>query len=220
MNALGEHTDTGPPARIDRSPEGTTRPRDHRHAVITEPNDTEDEALQQAFRAGDERAFAEVYSRWASLVYTVALRSLGDVGEAEDVTQGVFVSAWRSREKFDPERSRLPGWLVGITRNKVADAHAARSRARALASQLEAVAEPDGSEDPGDIAERLLVADEIARLNPAAQSVMRLAFYDDLTHVQIAERLALPLGTVKSHIRRSLERLKDRLEVSIDASGS
>ncbi|RFA17958.1 RNA polymerase sigma factor [Subtercola boreus] len=181
----------------------------------TAPDD--DDELVQGFVDGDDRALAAVYARWSPLVYTLALRSLGDVGEAEDVTQGVFVSAWRSRAKFDSTRSRLPAWLVGITRNKIADAHTVRTRARALAQQLEATVGPELSEDPGDVADRLLVADELARLDPVARQVMHLAFFDDLTHVQIAERLALPLGTVKSHIRRSLEKLKVRLEVNIDA---
>ncbi|RFA16360.1 RNA polymerase subunit sigma-24 [Subtercola boreus] len=184
---------------------------------MTDQAPDDDEALIQGFIDGDDRALAEVYARWSALVYTLALRSLGDVGEAEDVTQGVFVSAWRSRATFDRSRSRLPSWLVGITRNKIADAHTARSRARALSQQLEATAGPEVSKDPEDVADRLLVADELKRLDPVARQVMYLAFYDDLTHVQIAERLALPLGTVKSHIRRSLEKLKVRLEVNTDA---
>ncbi|WP_253259594.1 RNA polymerase sigma factor [Subtercola boreus] len=185
--------------------------------IVTDQAPDDDEALIQGFIDGDDRALAEVYARWSALVYTLALRSLGDVGEAEDVTQGVFVSAWRSRATFDRSRSRLPSWLVGITRNKIADAHTARSRARALSQQLEATAGPEVSKDPEDVADRLLVADELKRLDPVARQVMYLAFYDDLTHVQIAERLALPLGTVKSHIRRSLEKLKVRLEVNTDA---
>ncbi|RFA11341.1 RNA polymerase subunit sigma-24 [Subtercola boreus] len=184
---------------------------------MTDQTPDDDEALVQGFIDGDDRALAAVYARWSALVYTLALRSLGDVGEAEDVTQGVFVSAWRSRATFDRNRSRLPSWIVGITRNKIADAHTARSRARALSQQLEATAGPELSEDPGDMADRLLVADELRRLDPVARQVMYLAFYDDLTHVQIAERLTLPLGTVKSHIRRSLEKLKVRLEVNTDA---
>ena len=185
--------------------------------MTTTPNTSDERHLVDAFLEGDERALGEVYSRWASLVYTLALRSLGDVGEAEDVTQGVFVSAWQSRARFDPNRASIPAWLVGITRNKIADAHTARTRLRTLEQQLEATFQTSGSEDPDDMADRLLIADELSRLDPVPQQVMRLAFYDDLTHVQIADRLSLPLGTVKSHIRRSLEKLKNRLEVNIDA---
>lgn len=173
-------------------------------------------ALDLAFRAGDEAALETAYRNWGSLVYTLAMRSLGQVQDAEDVTQRVFITAWRRRETYDPDRARLPAWLVGITRREIADAHAARSRTAAL--QLDQVEERPA--DAPEETDRLLVADEIARLSPQAQKVVRLAFYDDLTHQQIGERLDLPLGTVKSLIRRSLERMRRRLEVGDDAPGS
>ncbi|WP_309615754.1 sigma-70 family RNA polymerase sigma factor [Salinibacterium sp.] len=178
--------------------------------------DVEDESrLCLAFVAGDEKALAEVYSRWASLVYTLALRSLGDVGDAEDVTQKVFVAAWTGRGKFDVSRARLSSWLVGITKNKIADTHEARARIRRLQQELAATSSlGERVSEEIDLADTLLVADEIARLDPEAQRVMRLAFFDDLTHNQIAVRLELPLGTVKSHIRRSLQKMRSRLEAT------
>jgi RNA polymerase sigma factor (sigma-70 family) len=176
-------------------------------------------SLAASFAAGDERALAEAYRRWSSLVYTLALRNLGDVSEAEDVTQGVFVAAWQGRKGFDAGRS-LPAWLVGITRHRIADALAARSRDRTMEAALRQTAEADDGRDEPDLADRLLVAEELARLEPVPQQVLRLAFFEDLTHVQIAERLSLPLGTVKSHIRRGLDRLRSRMEVNGDAHGA
>jgi RNA polymerase sigma-70 factor (ECF subfamily) len=173
-----------------------------------------DARLAIAFVAGDEQALARVYQRWAPLIYTIAMRSLGDVGDAEDVTQKTFVAAWSSRTGFDPARAHLSAWIVGIAKNKIADTHDARARIRRLHEQLTATASPDDwITAPVDLADTLLVADEIAQLEPDAQRVIRLAFYDDLTHNEIAERLGLPLGTVKSHIRRSLQRMRTRLEV-------
>ena len=172
-------------------------------------------SVARRFVEGDERALAEIYGEWSSLVYSLALRSLGHATDAEDVTQKVFVAAWRGRERFDPERASISAWLVGITRNTVADAHQARTRERQLAEQAAAVAPDEAAPSAEiDLADRLLIADEIAQLDPVPRTVVHLAFYDDLTHTQIAERLDMPVGTVKSHIRRSLSRLRKRLEVS------
>lgn len=184
------------------------------------PDEAEElDELERRFVAGDEWAIREAYQRWSSLVYTLALRSLGDVTDAEDVTQQTFVAAWNGRAGFDPRIARLPAWLVGISRHRIADAHETRARIRRLHEKLRAFDDEPTTEEV-DLADRLLIADEIARLEPDARSVMRLAFYDDLTHAQIADRLELPLGTVKSHIRRSLYRLKTRLEVTYGAHRS
>lgn len=172
-------------------------------------------ALAVRFVAGDERALAEIYGQWSSLVYSLALRSLGDATDAEDVTQRVFVAAWQGRTRFDPERASLSAWLVGITRHTVADTHEARTRQRRLTEQVASVTHDDAVAAPEvGLADRLLIADEMARLDPVPRAVVRLAFFDDLTHLQIAERLGIPVGTVKSHIKRSLSKLRGRLEVS------
>ncbi len=178
-------------------------------------DDRADAALAAAFAGGDQRALTEASDRWSSLVYTLAVRSLGDTADAEDVTQKTLVAAWTGRSRFDPDRARLAAWVVGIAKHKIADAHAARARARELEQPAASVASEEPTET--DLTDRLLLADELARLEPEAQRVMRLPFYDDLTHTQIAERLGLPLGTVKSHIRRSLLRMKERLEVTYAA---
>ncbi|MFB2556360.1 sigma-70 family RNA polymerase sigma factor [Herbiconiux liangxiaofengii] len=176
----------------------------------------DDDALAEAFRAHDESALAEVYERWSALVHTLALRSLGDPRDAEDVTQKVFVNAWRGRDRYDPARARLSAWLVGITRHCIADTLEARSRSR-LAEESHVAERPrEPVDDTSVLADQLLLSDELDRLEEVPQQVMRLAFYADLTHVQIAEHLGLPLGTVKSHIRRSLVRLRTRLEVNDD----
>ena len=173
-------------------------------------------AVIEAFVAGDAIALAEIHARWSGLVYSVALRSLGNVTDAEDVTQRVFTGAWTSRHTFDPTRAKLPAWLVGITRNKVADAHTARSKQALLRMQTITVTKMKGAIEPADLADRLMLADELSRLAATPQQLLRMAFYDDLTYVQIAERMGLPEGTVKSHIRRTLLKLRKRLEVLAD----
>lgn len=186
--------------------------------VVTSAEDDHD-GIAQRFGAGDERALEEIYRRYSPLVYTVALRSLGDVTDAEDVLQQVFIAAWQGRERYRPERASLPTWLMGIARNKIVDSHAARGRRRRITSAVaDHTVTVDGEQV--DVAQQLVMADEISRLDTVPQQVLRLAFYEDLTHTQIAERLQLPPGTVKSHIRRSLIKLRKRMEVLSDAHGS
>ncbi len=158
--------------------------------------------------AGEESALAEAYQRWSRLVYTVALRSVPSSADAEDVTQAVFISAWRSRENFDPDAGNVPAWLLAITRRRIADFHRKRRDEVSLDHA------PEAAEHSPDVSAQVSVADEIDDLGEPARQIIRLAFFDDLTHQQIAEKLNMPLGTVKSHIRRSLQRMRTRLEVT------
>lgn len=185
----------------------------------TRVDEAQERELCERFREGDERALEEIYRRWSPIVFTLALRFLGDRGDAEDVTQKAFVSAWTSRASYDPAKGRISTWLVAITRRRIADTLEARTRVRALQEELQRFATPEELATPEiDLGDRLLLANEIDRLEPDARRVVRLAFYDDLTHEQISDRLQMPLGTVKSHIRRSLIRLRSRLEVGHVAS--
>ncbi|WP_404434056.1 sigma-70 family RNA polymerase sigma factor [Microbacterium lacus] len=186
--------------------------------TVSEDTVTPDEVeaqLNVRFVAGDEAALAEIYRRWSPVVFTLALRSLGDRSDAEDVTQRTFVSAWTSRASYDSKKAKLSTWMVAIARRRIADMHESRAKIRAIQAQMERVTNPDDLvHEPPDLSETLLLANELQQLEPDAQAVMRLAFYDDLSHDEISRRLGMPLGTVKSHIRRSLTRMRNRLEVT------
>lgn len=164
---------------------------------------------------GEESALEDVYDRWAALVHTYALRSLGDAHDAEDVTQQVFVAAWQSRHTLTPSPSALPAWLIGIARHKVADVRAARARdadRTAAAARLpDAGAAADQSADD-EVTERLVVRQAVDELPDPRRTIVLLAFWEDLSHTEIAERTDLPLGTVKSHVRRGLIQLHQQLE--------
>jgi RNA polymerase sigma factor (sigma-70 family) len=174
-------------------------------------------SVQEAFVRGDEQALALAYERWGGLVFTVAMRCLGSREDAADVTQQVFVKAWRSRTRYQPSVAPLSAWLMGIARHAIADQHAARARVSQLAQRAAVLHETvTTTADVDAVADRLLLGDELSRLDDTARAVMSLAFFDGLTHTEIATHLSLPLGTVKSHIRRSLERLRRRLEDAHD----
>lgn len=183
--------------------------------VTAEPTADTDVALALQFSAGDDLALARVYQRYGALVHTVAARALGDPDEAADVAQQVFIAAWRGRARYKQASGGLAGWLIGITRHKIADAWAARGRERKILSgTATAIHESsDGSPSPAQLVDRVLLTDEVSRLAEPQRSIVRLAFYDGLTHGEIASYLRMPLGTVKSHIRRSLAQLRTRLEL-------
>ena len=174
---------------------------------------TDAATISASFVAGEESALAEAYSVWSSLVYSVALRSLGGVAEAEEVTQMVFIEAWGARHTFDLREAELPGWLLRITHDKISDLAAASTAQHQHGSH--SIAPGQGSDvcEAADLADRLTVADEMSQLAPLPRQVIQIALSEDLSHAQIAERLGLPAGVVKSHLHRSLLTLRNRLGV-------
>ncbi|MFD8427990.1 sigma-70 family RNA polymerase sigma factor [Streptomyces coelicoflavus] len=180
-----------------------------------------EEELARGLVGADEAAFAAIYRRWGSLVHTMATRSLGDTHEAEDVTQQVFIGAWRGRHGFRPERGALGAWLVGITRRKIVDALAARGRRLALVESAAQDLSPARlvQQAPDEVLDRVLLVEALSRLPHAQREVLCMAFYEDLTQVQISERTGVPLGTVKSHTRRGLHRLRTAVDQG-DAHGT
>jgi RNA polymerase sigma-70 factor (ECF subfamily) len=175
---------------------------------------TDDSELAARFVAGDERALEEVYSRWSSLVFTMARRATGNESDAADITQAVFLSAWRGRAGFESAKGSLPGWLVTITRRRIADHWESISReTRKIDAESARLDEEAVAGHAEESVNRVLIADELSQLGEPQRKIIELAFFQDLTHAQIARALDIPLGTVKSHIRRSLDRLRTRLEV-------
>lgn len=196
--------------------EGVNCVQRRRPGLVTERVDDFPTAVE-AFCAGNEEGLAVIYARWSPLVYSIALRSLGDVNDAESVTQRVFIGAWTSRSTLDATRMSLPVWVLEITRNAIAEARVVRpGEAKLPAPQCRADPVSVEGESAG-LAEQLLFADGMSRLDALPRQVLHMALHDDLTHDQIAERMGLSPGTVKGHLRRSLFGLRNQLEVQTDA---
>lgn len=164
--------------------------------------------IEGRFGSDDPAVLRGAFDAWGGLVYGYGRRLLPSNEDAEDLLQQVFVSAWRQRRRYDPARASLLSWLLGIARHKAID------RLRELERERRVVVGPGPSDvdETARTADRLLVAEALSWLRPEQQHVLELAFYDDLTHQQIAEKLGMPLGTVKSHARRGLQRLRRFLD--------
>ncbi|MBQ1028266.1 RNA polymerase sigma factor [Micromonospora sp. C95] len=188
--------------------------------VPQQPGTPEDE-LAHRFRTGDELALREAYDRYGRAVLHLATSTLVNRSDAEDATQATFVAAWLGRETFDPAKGSLVGWLLGIGRRKVIDRLRSAARENRVVETVRQLPEPaPAGSDPDTVVDRLVVADELARLPDEQRRMLELAFFDDLTHQQIATITGVPLGTVKSHIRRGMASLKRRWEVDGAASGA
>ncbi|WP_047870903.1 sigma-70 family RNA polymerase sigma factor [Nocardiopsis sp. RV163] len=170
-----------------------------------------DNELALSFSSGDQSCLAEAYRRWSPLVHGMARKTFLNTQEAEDITQQVFVAAWRGRTNYDPERGSLSAWLAGITRRRIADRHAAVERERRSFAVLAAQHQTRVDEEHR-VALRLTLQTELAQMREPRRSVLELAFFEERTHSQIASALSLPLGTVKSHIKRGLCLLRSRME--------
>jgi RNA polymerase sigma factor (sigma-70 family) len=183
--------------------------------------DSLEQQLAQGFATSDAWTLRKVYDRYGTQVYRVALASLKNISDAEEITQTVFVDAWRARHTFDPAKGSLGGWLMAIAKRRCIDRIRVLERNR---RDVVAVASggPHNHPVPGpeQVVDQIVVADQLARLPQSQRAVLELAFFDDLTHSQIASLTGLPLGTVKSHLRRGLEQLRRRWEVDGGTSGS
>lgn len=167
--------------------------------------------------SGDERALRELYERYGRMIYAVAYGLLRDGQLAEECVQDVFVELWRHAERYDPRRGRLAGWLCAIARNRAIDLARARSR-RVLPPEALAndEAEPDTASLVARAERAARVVEALAALPAAQLEVVQLLYFEGLSQSEVAARLGLPLGTVKSRLRLALERLRP---LAVDLQG-
>ena len=177
-----------------------------------------DAELFGRIQQGDSAAFAQFYDRHAPLLFAIALKILGQQSDAEDVLQESAVLIWERAPRYDPGGGQPLAWAVTLTRNRAID------RLRALRRRTELLAEASAEEspaaDPAPAAPRATIAREtgetvqtaLATLSSEQQQAIELAFFHGLTQQEIAQRLGVPLGTVKARIRRGMMTLRDLLE--------
>ena len=169
----------------------------------------DDMRLVARMRTGDQQALAELYDRYSSVVYGVALRILQDTGAAEDLLQEVFLQLWRRPDAFDSSRGSLRAWLAVITRHRSIDRLRKRRPETDIADCVIA-----GGSDPRDETERTLVIEKVrAAMNEMSadqRTAIDMAFFQGLTHTEIAEKTGEPLGTIKTRIRSGLQFLRAR----------
>jgi RNA polymerase sigma-70 factor, ECF subfamily len=182
--------------------------------------DPSDAELLAAVRLGDRDAFHALYHRFSSDIYTLCERILHSRQEAEDATADVFCEVWMRRERYDATRGAARPYLMTLGRSRAID----RLRSRAARPDMKNKSRVDdaalpaaGGLTPADAAAnaemRSRVAAALADLNTRQRQAMELAYYEGLSHREIADRLAAPLGTVKTHIRQGLAKLRTALRV-------
>ena len=170
--------------------------------------------LLGAVATGDREAFATLYQRTSAKLYGICIRLLGSEAEAQDVLQDVYVAVWQKAGKFENDKASAITWLSVLARNRSID----RLRQRPIGSDgLDAAAQvedegPSAFDVVGSAEDAARLGHCLEELEERARSMIRAAFLDGATYPELAEREGVPLGTMKSWIRRGLLRLRGGLE--------
>jgi RNA polymerase sigma-70 factor (ECF subfamily) len=171
-------------------------------------------SVRKRLASGDEGALGEVYDQFASFVYGLALRVIGDPRAAEDVSQDVFVTVWERPEAFDPERGSLRTWLGTLAHRRAVD-YVRREEARRRRTERDAarrVSVPDVEEVAVALVTAERVREALELLPEEQRQAIQLAYFGGKTYRQVAEVLGIPEGTAKSRLRLGLRRIADALE--------
>lgn len=163
--------------------------------------------------SGDKAAFEAFYDAYAALAYTMAFRILASRPEAEDLIQEVFLEAWRRAGNYDPKRGRPEAWLITITRSRAID----RVRSLRRKDRGKVSLDQEGHEnlaqseapDMENLGLKITLKGALAGLSGIHREVLELAYFEGFTQTEIAERLKIPVGTVKTRIRDGLQKLRD-----------
>jgi RNA polymerase sigma-70 factor (ECF subfamily) len=171
-----------------------------------------DEALLALVARGDEDALGALYDRFGRVAYGVALRVVRDAELAQDAVQEAFLGAWRTATSFDPERGTASTWLLTLVHRRAVDVVRREQRRRAEPLEDAPVAPGSATDEDAWVRDRRrAVQAALQRLAPEQRQALELAYYGGLSQSELAERLGVPLGTVKSRMFAALARLRDLL---------
>ena len=175
--------------------------------------------LMEAVIKGDASAFSALYDRLAPLVLGVSVRVLRDRAEAEEVLGDVFLDLWRRPDRYDPGRGGIEGYLVTLARTRAIDRLRARSRRTGRETDV-STAGPAPGPDPleGAVAgeTRRHVLRALGELSEVQRRALELAYFEGMTHTEVAAALGEPLGTIKTRIRQGMLHLKERLQAAYE----
>lgn len=165
---------------------------------------------------GDREGFVELYDRFSRVLYSAAYRILGNMEDAEDVVQDVFVQIWEKANLYEPTRGKPLTWALTLTRNKSIDRRRAVLRRNRLNDEAELEAKtslegdhPDSVLEVYSAEHGAIIRDAVTELSAEQREAIDLAFFGGLTQMEVAEKLGTPLGTVKARIRRGMIRLRE-----------
>jgi RNA polymerase sigma-70 factor (ECF subfamily) len=176
---------------------------------------TDEEVLARVARA-DEAALAELYDRYGGVAYGLAHRILRDQSLAQDAVQEAFLAVWRTAASFDPRRGKASTWLLTFVHRRAVDVVRYEDRRRARPLDDAPIASGDATDETAAVREqRRAVQAALAQLPPDQREALELAYYGGLSQSELAERLGVPLGTVKSRMFAALSKLRDLLGETI-----
>jgi RNA polymerase sigma-70 factor (ECF subfamily) len=183
-----------------------------------DPRESEDRNLMSRVAAGDGGAFARLFDLHAPTVLGLLHRMLGGRGEAEEVLQEVFLQVWTQGSRYDGDRSSPRGWILMLARSRALDRlrrrEASRRREEEVGGESTGAAGPLGTTRLEARERRERIHGALKQLSPEQRHCIELAFFEGLTHTQIAERLEAPLGTVKSRILLGMNKLRQALSAA------
>lgn len=168
---------------------------------------TSDLMLVTAIRSGDQGAMAALYDRYSSIVYAIALRVLQDTGAAEDVLQDIFMQLWRNPGAFDASRGNMAAWLAVIARHRAIDSLRRRRPENDIEDVIVSV-EPDMASDADRSRTMDKVRGALETMSASQRNALEMAYFEGLTHAEIAQKTGEPLGTIKTRIRTGLLSLR------------